>query len=54
MIGTTAGNDARVAVPACLAVTLCLLGRYAEARVQCELALTEARRSRRLHWLAFA
>jgi len=51
------GADPRnpgVAVPSWLAVTLCLLGRYAEARVQCELALTEARRSRRLHWLAFA
>jgi len=43
-----------IAVPSWLAVTLCLLGRYSEARVQCELALTEARRSRRLHWLAFA
>ena len=41
-------------MPSWLAVTLCLLGRYAEARVQCQLALTEARRSRRLHWLAFA
>jgi class 3 adenylate cyclase/tetratricopeptide (TPR) repeat protein len=51
------GADPRIpgiAVPSWLAVTLCLLGRYREARVQCELALTEARRSRRLHWLAFA
>jgi hypothetical protein len=51
------GADPRIpgiAVPSWLAVTLCLLGRYGEARVQCELALTEARRSRRLHWLAFA
>jgi len=51
------GADPRIpgiAVPSWIAVTLCLLGRYGEARVQCELALTEARRSRRLHWLAFA
>jgi class 3 adenylate cyclase/tetratricopeptide (TPR) repeat protein len=51
------GADPRipgVAVPSWLAITLCLLGRYGEARMQCELALREARRSRRLHWLAFA
>jgi hypothetical protein len=54
VIGTAAGNDARVAVPAYLALTLCLLGRCDAARRQSELALAEARRAQRPHRLAFA
>jgi class 3 adenylate cyclase/tetratricopeptide (TPR) repeat protein len=43
-----------VAVPSLLAVTLCLLGRYREARMQCDLALAGARRSGRPLQLAYA
>jgi predicted ATPase len=51
------GADPRipgVAVPAYLALTLCLQGRYSDARAQSDFALAGARRSRRLHRLAFA
>jgi hypothetical protein len=43
-----------VFVASYLARALCLQGRYGDARTQSEFAIAEARRSRRLHRLAFA
>jgi hypothetical protein len=51
------GADPRipgVAVPAYLGLTLCLQGRYSDARAQSDFAVAAARQSRQLHRLAFA
>ena len=48
------GRRESVSVASYLALALCLQGRYGEAWAQSAFAIAEARRSRRLHRLAFA